>query len=119
MVSTRIRIEASGRFSSRSRNEKCGLPERSMISSMVLLMNASCPHLKFDNSTEIRLGWRATNFAAHDLWFELAENDCFHTSEMSRGLRITPLESCPWNSDSSRSPSSGSRLCEKMGYPYF
>ena len=38
-----------------------------MICSMTRLMKASCPHLKFDNSTEIRLGWRATNFAAQSL----------------------------------------------------
>jgi hypothetical protein len=33
------------------------------LDDLVLLMNASCPHLKFDSSIEIRLGWRATNLA--------------------------------------------------------
>ena len=30
-------------------------------------MGASCPHLKLDSSTAIRLGWRAVNFAAQIL----------------------------------------------------
>ena len=112
MVSTRMRIDASGRFSSRSRNEKCGFPDISMMSSIVLLINASWPHLKFDSSTEIRFGCRATNFAAHILWLELAEKVCFQTSEMSSGDRIWPAATSAPNKRSSRSSSRSSRLCE-------
>src|ERR1035438_296754 len=90
MVSTRIRIDDMGRFSSRSRNEKWGLPDAAMMRSIRRLMKASCPHLKFDSSTEMRFRWRATNFAAQILWLEFAEEVFFQTSEMSSGERMRP-----------------------------
>src|ERR1035441_2530078 len=91
MVSMRMPIDAWGRFSSRSWNEKCGLPDAAMMRSIRRLMKASWPHLKFDSSTEMRFGWRATNFAAQILWLEFAEEVFFQTSEMSSGERIRPV----------------------------
>src|SRR4030043_427395 len=53
-------------------------------------MGASRPHLKEEKSIPVRLGWRATNFAAHTLRLVFSLKVCFQTSWIPRGAAISP-----------------------------
>jgi len=64
-ASIRMRNEACGLFSSRSRKKKWGFPEQCEICSMTLLTNASCPHLKLDSSMGTRFLYAEEFFRLH------------------------------------------------------